>query len=242
MESATTVEHESPAEVIDLSLVALTPSDMAPVQKELDDWCDRKIVSIRIELDELKDNLRVATESKWRTSGLSAAVRRTEKRIAYYEKIQAAVKAGYLIVPNFPVDLFAVRVKRAKQAQQTSDYRQTFGAKAELLPAGEGRYVDDTLAYYTEEYDGNDRDGKAIVKSRNVSGDFEAMDFPVTLVKPEVLRATQRALALRVFDEVGVVQNRTGKDPIVVGRLLDPRGNGRLCTFFIAWWLDTRDL
>lgn len=234
---------ETPVESAqDLSLVALTPSDMAPVQKELGDWCDRKIAGIQTELDELRDNLRVATESKWRTSGLQAAVRRTEKRIHYYQKIQAAVGEGYLVVPNFPVDLIAVRVKRAKQKSKSSDYRSQFDAKAELLPAGEGRYVDDALTYTTEEYDGKDRDGKPVVRSRHVSGDFDDMDFPVALVKPGVLQATQRALALRVFDEVGIVENRSGRDPIIVGRLLDPRGNGRLCTFFIAWWLNTADL
>jgi hypothetical protein len=49
-------------------------------------------------------------------------------------------------------------------------------------------------------------------------------------------------MALRVFDEMGTVTNQSGRDPIVVGRLLDPRGNRRCTTFFVAWWLDTATL
>jgi len=41
---------------------------------------------------------------------------------------------------------------------------------------------------------------------------------------------------------MGTVQNGVGKDPIVVGRLLDPRGNRRCVSFFVAWWLDTATL
>lgn len=77
---------------------------------------------------------------------------------------------------------------------------------------------------------------------RVVSGDYDAPDFPFLAVKPAVLAATQNAMALRVFDEIGTVQNSAGRDPIIVGRLLDPRGNGRVSTFFIAWWLNTADL
>jgi hypothetical protein len=75
-----------------------------------------------------------------------------------------------------------------------------------------------------------------------VSTGYDEPDFPFALVKPAVLDATQRAMALKVFDTIGVVQNDSGRDPIMVGQLLDPRGNGRLVTFFIAWWLDTSTL
>jgi hypothetical protein len=92
-----------------------------------------------------------------------AAINRTTKRVLYYEKIKAAVEAGYLIVPNFPIDVFAVRVKRAKQREATAtyEYRADYKtAKAELLPAGEGRYVDDTIYTVNESYDKKLPDGK----------------------------------------------------------------------------------
>ena len=159
-----------------------------------------------------------------------------------YEKLKAAVEAGYVIVPNFPIDVFAVRVQRAKQPEKTSDSRWGgFNARPELLPAGAGRYVDDKLLYrdesYTETIDGKEKHIRSYV-----TDDYDHVDFPVRLVKPAILQATQRAMALRVFDQMGTVENQVGRDPIVVGRLLDPRGNRRCVTFFVAWWLDTASL
>lgn len=71
-------------------------------------------------------------------------------------------------------------------------------------------------------------------------------DIPIlyrTNVTAIASKPKARAMALNVFDQLGVVRNsvRSG-DPIVVGQILDPRGGGRMATFFVAWWLDTADL
>jgi len=229
----------------DLTLVALTPADMVPAQRELVAWCERKVAAVKAELADLETNLELATEHGWKHASVAAAVTRTQRRIYYYEKMKTAVEAGYLIVPNFPINVFAVRVKRAKQREATASYRHREDyktAKAELLPAGEGRYVDDELFTRDESYTKDLGNGKTQEIGHFVSDKYDEVDFPVTLVKPAILQAAQRAMALRVFDEVGLVANSGGKDPIVVGRLLDPRGNGRCTTFFIAWWLDTASL
>jgi hypothetical protein len=229
----------------DLTLVALTPADMVPAQAELAAWCDRKLVAVKAEQSDLEANLELATMHGWKHASVAAMLNRTAKRVLYYEKIKAAVEAGYLIVPNFPIDVFAVRVQRAKQREATSTYRQRQDyqtAKAELLPAGDGRYVDDRLFTTDESYDERLPDGKTKRIERYASGDYDAVDFPVIAVKPAILKATQRAMALRIFDQMGTVTNQSGRDPIVVGQLLDPRGNGRRVTFFVAWWLDTASL
>jgi hypothetical protein len=229
----------------DLTLVALSPSDMTTTQAELATWCDQKVSAVQRELNDLETNLELATEHGWKRETVIATINRTKKRVLYYEKMKAAVEAGYLIVPNFPIDVFAVRVQRAKQRQATAQYeyaRDYKTAKAELLPAGDGRYVDETLFTSDESFDEKLADGKTKRVGRYVSGDYDAVDFPLAAVKPVVLQATQRAMALRIFDEMGTVTNTGGRDPIVVGRLLDPRGNGRCVTFFIAWWLDTATL
>jgi hypothetical protein len=228
----------------DLTLVALTPADMVPAQQELLDWCDRKVAAVKAEQADLETNLELATAHGWKHASVVATLNRTAKRVLYYEKIKAAVEAGYLIVPNFPIDVFAVRVQRRKQPQTKAEYQSSpyFDAKAELLPAGEGRYVDDRVFTTPEEYETTDYQNKPVTRTRYVSGDYDAVDFPVTLVKPAILQAAQRAMALQLFDQVGTVSNQGGRDPIVVGRLLDPRGNGRCTTFFVAWWLDTASL
>jgi len=235
---------DTPPADVDLTLVALTPADMVPAQTALRDWCDRKIAAVQLELADLEANLETAVASGFKLRGVQAAVNRTAKRIVYYEKLKAALDAGYVIVPNFPVDIFAVRVQREKQRETTSEYASaaTFNAKPELLPAGEGRYVDDQVFTTSEHYEGTNYKNEAVTKTRYRSGNYDVVDFPVTLVKPTVMTATDRAMALKLFDQMGIVRNDSGTDPIVVGQLVDPRGNGRRVTFFIAWWLDAASL
>jgi hypothetical protein len=226
-------------------LVAFTPAEMVPAQTELLAWCDRKIVAVQQELADLQANLELATEHGWKHRSVEASVNRTVKRVLYYEKLKAAVAAGYLIVPNFPVSVFAVRVERKKQREATSDYkwrRDYQTARPELLPAGEGRYVDEELFTVDMSFDERLPDGKTKHVSRYISGDYDEVDFPIVAVKPAILEATARAMALKIFDQLGLVQNQSGRDPIVVGQLIDPRGNGRRVTFFIAWWLNPSEL
>lgn len=228
-----------------LNLVALSPAEMPATQAALSEWCIGKAKAIEAELTDLRDHMLIAQANNWKLSGLQASINRAEKRITYYGKVKDAVEAGYLIVPNFPISVLAVRVARDKQRERVSDYkysRTVTTANAELLPSGEGRYVDDEVFRIDESH--NEPDGKGGMKTvrRYVSGDYDTPDFPFLAVKPAVLAAAQHAMALRVFDEIGTVQNTGGRDPIIVGRLLDPRGNGRVSTFFIAWWLNTADL
>lgn len=224
------------------TMVALTPADMAPAQANLADWCDQKIAALRIELNDYEANLELATEHGWKHASVAAVLKRTQRRIDYFEKIKLAVAAGYVIVPNFPIDIFAVRVKRAKPAEKVHDSQWgNFRATAAQLPAGEGRYVDDRVLY-TDESVTEIVDGKQKRIARYVTDEYDNVDFPVTLVKPSVMAATGRAMALRLFDEMGLVSNTSGRDPIVVGRMLDPRGNRRCITFFVAWWCDTAAL
>lgn len=242
MDDTTTNTDTSAPPADDLTLVALTPADMVPAQTDLVTWCDRKIAAVRAELADLETNLELATEHGWKHTSVAASINRTAKRILYYEKLKAAVEAGYVIVPNFPIDVFAVRVKRSKQAEKVSDSKWGgFRATPQLLPAGEGRYVDESVMFRDESIV-TMVDGKEKLVKRYVTDDYDEVDFPVRVVKPAVLQATQRAMALRIFDQMGTVQNQVGRDPIVVGQLLDPRGNRRCVTFFVAWWLDTASL
>lgn len=237
----------------DIELVALAPSDLLAAQTNLVMWCDGKVTAIRREADDLRENLKIAKENKWRTTGLQSALSRTEKRIPFYEKIKAAVAAGYLIVPNFPVDIFAMRVSKSapKHEVREGGWRAPeIPVNPEMLPAGEGRYVGPVAALNNTSYKKKDEKGQTETIIRfETAGFVDEIGFPVQAVKPVVLDATSRALALKIFDSIGVVRNggaggwvqRRG-DPIVVGRLHDPRGNGRMVTFFVAWWLNTSDL
>lgn len=238
---------DQPTDESNVALVALTPEEMPSQQVALLGWCDRKIDAVQRELATFRQLEEEARVGGFRHATYQAAVRRTEKRIVYYQKIKAAVEAGYLIVPNMPVNLFAVRVKGARPKRVESDYRwgSHFDAPANMLPAGDGRYVDDRLPVATRTETRTGSDGKSFEKTVYFAEEYdEDVDFPLRGVHPRVIEASSKAMALKLFDELGVVQNGggAGRDPIVVGRLRDPRGNNRLTTFFVAWWLNTNDL
>lgn len=236
-----------------IELVALAPSDLLAAQTNLVNWCDHKTQALHLEAAEARENLRIAKDNKWRTTGLQNAATRAEKRIVFYEKIKAAVAAGYLIVPNFPVDLFAMRVSKATPKEEVREPGSwgtpSIPVTPELLPVGDGRYVGPEATLSNTSYEKREGGKAEVVRQFTADGFQEEIGFPVQAVKPVVLDATQRAMALKIFDAIGLVRNggaggwvqRKG-DPIVIGRLIDPRGNGRMVSFFVAWWLNTRDL
>jgi len=228
----------------DLELVALAPSDMPAAQQALTAWCDHKIRTLGDELKEIEDHRLIATANGWKMASLTSRINLTARRVTYYEKLKAAVEAGYLIVPNMPVDVLAVRVKRATPRHAIASYEGStnFNAEPQLLPAGEGRYVDDRVFTRDISYVATDQAGKSTKVDRYVTDQYDEPDFPWAAVKPAVLDATARAMALKIFDQIGVVTNTSGRDPIMVGQLLDPRGQRRCATFFLAWWLNTADL
>lgn len=230
-----------------LSLVALTPAELPAAQSAIIEWCDRKIESLTAAVNDLDKNIEIAKRNLWRCQGLQNAVNRDRRRIQFYEKIGAALQAGYLIIPNFPIDAFAVRVQRQKPPAIEHGYLndRLRNAAPELLPIGEGRYVDDLQAYRDKPTQEPDHQGKPETRHHFTPTDYyEEWDFPFALVKPTVLTAVERAMALKIFDQVGVVRERKS-DPIIVGQLIDPRStryNQRRVTFFVAWWLNTSDL
>jgi len=228
----------------DTTLVALSPADMVPAQKDLIAWCVNKIRALVDEADEFELQQKLCLENGWKTSVVVNSLNRCVRRMRYYEKMKAALEAGYLLVPNMPVDVIAVRVNRAKQAETFSSSRwHHFAATPQAsLPAGVGRYVDDELTHRDESYAAEKNDkGETKHVTHLVSDEYDDVDFPVVAMKPVILEAAARAMALKVFDQIGMVSNE-GRDPILVGQLLDPRGNRRRSTFFIAWWVDPATL
>lgn len=226
------------------TLVALSPSDLPATQAGLAEWCGQKIAALEREASELDEHRMIAAANGWKLSAVTAALNRTARRITYYDKMRQAVEAGFLIVPNFPVTVLAVRVdRRSSRAKGHRSYASNFSVAPQLLPAGVGRYVDAEVGSVDMSYDQTDgKGGTMTVRRFEPIDEMDAPDFPMTAVKPTVMAATARAMALKVFDEIGLVQNTAPGDPILVGRLRDPRGSGRLCTFFLAWWLDPETL
>jgi hypothetical protein len=223
-------------------LVALTPSDVAPAQANLEQWCLRKLAGLGSELREARQNLRQAKLHKWKTSGWVNAVSRLKARMIYYAKIKAAVQAGYLIVPNFDINVFAVKTTRDAPPQIADRTK----AQPDLSPPGQGVYVGPVDESYTHAQPRTDSNGKPYTRNVEIpcGYDFEP-DLPLRGVKPIILDATARAMALRIFDQIGVVKARR-QDPIIVGQIVQPGKNSyhwkTTVSFFIAWWLDPETL
>jgi len=238
-------ENAAPDALANQQLVALSPADMAPAQQFLADWCVKKIAALEAERTDHETNLELATEHGWKHASVERALTRVGRQIEYYQKIKAAVDAGYVLVPNLPITLFAVRVNRMKQPERTHErtWGNAMAAHPQQLPAGVGRYVDDQVLYRDESFTEKIPDKPDKTIRRYVTDEYDNVEFPMVMAKPAVMAATARAMALKIFDQLGVVQNAApGRDPIVVGQLLDPRGNRRCVTFFVAWWLDTATL
>ncbi len=237
------------------SLVALSPGDMPAAQQQIRQWCQTRIVQLGSDLRDFRQNLRQARQMHWRRSSWQRLISRTKAKMLYYTKIKVAVEAGYLVIPNFPAEIMAVRVDKTAPGWKSGSYpTQINEAKPDLnLPPGEGRYVDEMLPTYDSSYKETLPDGKqrAISRATRTNRYTETPDFPMTLVKPIVLEATQRAMALNVFDRIGLAHGgsnmskaRRRSDPLVVGQILNPgdRYHQKRVTFFVAWWINVTDI
>lgn len=110
-----------PTDLGEINVVALTPAEMVPAQASLVAWCGRKIQALSDEAEELELHHTLAVENGWKTSVVTAALNRIGKRILYYTKMRDALQAGYLLVPNMPVEVLAVRVNSNAPRRQNSD-------------------------------------------------------------------------------------------------------------------------
>lgn len=231
-----------------MELVALNPGELAQAQSHLIDWCRRKIGELVNDRADAEERLRVTANTALHTDAFTRQVNKAKQEIVYYQKLVTALEAGYLIIPNLPMSLFAVRTKRVNPSGEA--YHGAWNVpdvRPQALPQGEGRYVSPRPTVSSrKETEWNEQQKKDVEVTLYEAADFREISFPVALVKPSILEATKHALALKLFDEVGIVNNQEPKaDPIVVGRIRHPQWrnwNQRQTTFFIAWWLNTRSL
>lgn len=252
------MERETQPEVVtplasprDLRLVAENPNQLAHEQRRLIEWCSAKVADLRAHADELRTNLDAAKAHKWKTSTLASALQRENNRIAYYEKMLAALQAGFFIVPNFDAKVFAVRTNRSAPPFKSSDVVTASNWNLPRLddlrlppaPVGEGVYVSPRAEEIRKEVAAPSPTNKGLIHKFVESGDFViAIDFPFALARPQVMNATQAAMALRIFDDIAVLprSQRTNADPMVVGIIRRKEGYSiKRCTFLIAWFLDT---
>ena len=207
------------------------------------------------EFREADANLETARRSKWKISGLKRLCKMAKDRCEYYEKMKAALEEGYVIIPNMDLDIFAIRTTKTnpKGGIEVGRYRDRHSGHDFIQdtnrPAlGEGENVSDVPTVDKGTILIPDDNGKDVRHCQTWPEDFGEIDFPFKLAKPQILDATATALALKVFDRVGVSPSRhTHKgDPMVIGQIVY-RGNGsvwqeKVVSFLVTWWLRESDL
>lgn len=255
------VQASSPTDIhvdANVLVVAEHPSELEAAQNRLIGWADARCAALQADWDEASKALEDAKSHKWRAGPFRTVLTKVEHEQEYMGKMREALKAGYCIVPNFPVDIIAIRIRDDVTPSYDADSRVSwkgsvsdFEQSTDALPTREGQWVDPMPKRLrwtdTTKVDGKDQ----IVHCARPTG-WQDPRFPIHLAKPRVMDATQRAMALKCFDRIGVLPGSKKKvDPIVVGQIMRPVGTGydlsnrwhhHVTTFMIAWFVDTKDL
>ena len=239
---------------MDFTVVASNPFDMAAGQKSLILWAARKVQSLKGQAEYAGHQLKLSEENGWNPEAWRSQVRKYERRAEFYRKIKAALEAGYYIVPPFPIDIFAIRTKKGAPDRTDGTHRDNHDQSAQILPIGEGRYVEpkparETYVEQEEKVVNHQTGAKGNVPVRYYyASEWRDCDFPFKLARAEIREATDKAMSLKVFDQIGVLPRTRKPDPLVVGQILVPDkanygwGNREAISFFVAWWLDTKML
>lgn len=224
----------------DLVVLATNPSEMQHAQQQLLAWADRKMEILQAELAEAEQNLAECKKLKVKTAAWTRQVGLARDRITYYEKIRAAIAEGYYIVPNFPVQVIAIRTE-AKKPPKRSTWGEAAPYSSESPPLGEGRHVAPEMTNRVTRHE-----DRSLTFTPTAFRDF---NFPFQVVKPKVLSDLDHAMKLRIFDEIGILpaaapaKRAVGGDPMLVGIIRRRENSGPVQTMFlISWWIDTRSL
>lgn len=246
------VGEQSAQPATQIHLVARDPQEMAAAQADLALWIERKLASINCEAVELGEARDIATQNGWDCKALSNQVNKAKQALVYYGKMLEAVRAGFTIVPNFPIDLFAIRVRRLnprikeERSHNSSWFPSLRDEQAEALPHGEGRYVSPQQVIdhneFTETINGRETKVKTTYPT-----EFAEVEFPLIAARPVVMQATQEAMALQLFDQIGICPpSRPKGDPLIIGQIFLPpvqfRAPKKMASFLIAWHLNLNDL
>lgn len=235
-------------EPMDFTVIANSLREMEAAQRSLILWAARKIQMVKNEIEAAREQFNLHKQNKWSTDGWRTQILKQERRAEFYRKIKMALEAGYYIVPPFPVDVFAIRTKRASPHQYDGTHSDNHDQLAQVLPAGEGRYVDPKPRRSSYQLDEKQRDGAMKAVTHYYASGYQDVDFPFKLARAEIREATDKAMRLKIFDQFGVLPRVRKPDPIVCGQIIVPNRTAYrfaqrdAITFFVTWWLDTRTL
>lgn len=83
-------------------------------------------------------------------------------------------------------------------------------------------------------------DGTECQEWRPASYSMDNPEFPLVMARVQCIEATSAAMEHKFFDDIAIYPARAKKDPVIIGRIHDPRG--RVLNFLISWRIDKRDI
>lgn len=232
----------------DLQLVARNAGEMKTAQTAMATWFGEKLEIAKRDHAELAEAVEVAKRNGWQLGALQRQARNALGRVRFFEKCKAASEAGYCIIPNLPVDVFAIRTHRNPKYKDSADEWTARRQYTSSPPLGDGEFYSDRTSVTSYDRTEKRTDGTERTITRYETDDYVEVEFPISVARPLVMTATSEAMALKCFDEIGVLPDRwiTKKDPIVVGTILRPGRQpwalDRGLMFLVAWYVDTRTL
>jgi hypothetical protein len=227
--------------------VAKDPVEMARAQEGLLAWARQKLVALRADHAEMSEAYEHARKMKWKASPMRRQMTKIQRHIGFYEKVEAALEEGYYLIPNFPVDVVAIRTRKEypKHYEGTDRGLLAFEQESDGSPIGEGEFVSPTPRLDSEHREQTDHKGNKKMVKWFWPDRFEPFDFPFTVTKPEILAATQKAMIKKVFDEIGVLPQRQRRrgDPMIIGQVVLREGySEKRLSFLVSWFVDTNTL
>jgi hypothetical protein len=235
----------------DFTVVATSPKEMERAQQSLILWAARKIQAEKELMSEAAQQYDTALENNWGSGGWARRISLSEDKIEYYRKIKEALEAGYYIVPPFPMNVFAIRTEKKRPSERmgwaSKADAELRGIHPKAVKAGLGEYVSNKVWTTTfTKYVKGVLD-KLEERTYHQPDRFRRVEFPFKLAKSAVMSETAKAMALKIFDQIGImgntpVANAAVPDPIVCGQIMPWFHKKQPVTFFIAWWLDTSSL
>lgn len=259
------IVHDTPS-IPETHLVATSPAQMQAAQGDLRAYLEEKLATIEREIIEANAALNEARRNSWSTTALTSARNRLVDDETYYNKVLAAVEAGHTIIPDFPVEVFAIR-RAEDPRQQTQTYTGIHNATStgmgqpvppDYAPAGAGSYRNpqpatwDTTRENTHATPENKQPRYYTTVTR-YGHPVGPITFPLMTARSPIMRATAAAMKDKVFDQIGVchpviadaataarradTRARRLGDPLVIGQVLRKRvGSQQKCTSFIIAW------
>lgn len=248
----TPIDFNDLAEVqeTDTVIVARNKAEMQIAHERMKSWINHLLEKANRELRTRQEFLDLCRAKRFNTKQAKLDLKNAEAGVIYYTKIKAALDAGFHIVPDVPIDLFAIRTDAKNPRKNRTQYRwDNFDQNAKALPQGEGRLVDPVpftgrIGSFVQN---PGKEDERLVPVYGATA-FDGVNLPARLAVPVILEEFDRAVALEIFDEFGVCPPTKRPDPMLIGRILDGRKKRGYTerhpglAFLIAWWLDLGDL